>query len=147
MIAEILIDSKAKELDKTFSYKIPEEMLEKIQIGSRVLVPFGRGKKIEEGYVIKIKEKSEYATKQIIKIEKQSLTKENIELAEFMSKRYFCNLSDCIKQMLPPGTKTKQMKNRVKEKMANYVELKKEPEEIEKELTNNKIKSEKQNRK
>ena len=46
--------------------------------------------------------------------------------------------------MLPPGTTTKILENRVKEKSASFVYLKKETEEIEELIENNKIKSEKQ---
>ena len=46
--------------------------------------------------------------------------------------------------MLPPGTKTKTIENRVKEKTNNFVYLKKSEEEIEFEIEINKIKSEKQ---
>jgi len=46
--------------------------------------------------------------------------------------------------MLPPGTTTKILENRVKEKSISFVYLKKEIEEIEKDIENKKIKSEKQ---
>ena len=58
-----------------------------------------------------------------------------------MSKRYFCNVSDCIKLMLTPGTRTKI--NKVQDKTVNAVYLKKDIEEIEFDIETNKIKSEK----
>lgn len=145
MIAEVIINTIAKELNKTYDYIIPDSILEDIKIGSRVFMPFGRTKH-EEGFVIGIKEKSEFANKEITKLEDNILTKENIELAKIMSKRYFCNISDCIRLMLPPGNTTKNMKNRVKDKTANFVYLKKEIEEIEFDIEEGVIKSEKQKR-
>ena len=145
MIAEIIINTIAKELNKTYDYIIPEDILKEIKIGSRVFIPFGR-KKIEEGFVIGIKEKSEFANKEIIKVEDNILTKENVELAMLMSKRYFCNISDCIRLMLPPGNTTKNIGNRVKEKTGNFVYLKKDIDEIESEIEEGIIKSEKQKR-
>jgi primosomal protein N' len=65
-------------------------------------VPFGNMKKLEEGFVIGFKEKTEYEIKDIEKVEESLLTKENIELAKLMAKRYFCNVFDCLKLMLPP---------------------------------------------
>lgn len=145
MIAEIILNSNAKDLDKTFDYEVPKEMIDTIKIGNRVLVPFGRRKVLEEGYVIGFKEKSEYKTKQIEKIEENLfLNEEKIKLAKWIAKRYFCNLSDSIKLMLPPGTKTRNIENRIKEKTNNFVYLKKSEEEIEYEIETNKIKSEKQ---
>lgn len=143
MIAEVVINSNAKQLDRTFDYSVPEEMQNDIKIGSRVLVQFGNMKKLEEAFVINFKESTEYKTKNIARIEKDILNEDKIELAKWMAKRYFCNLSDSLKLMLPPGTTTKNMENRIKEKSINFVELKKNKEEIENLIEEGKIKSEK----
>ena len=52
MIAEVIIDSRAKKLNRKFDYKIPENLIDLIDIGSRVLVPFADFKTLEQGYVI-----------------------------------------------------------------------------------------------
>ena len=145
MVAEVIINTIAKELNKTYDYIIPEAILKDIKIGSRVFVPFGKTKQ-EEGFVIGIKESSEFANKEITKLEDNILSKENIELAKIMARRYFCNVSDCIRLMLPPGNSTKNIQNRVKDKKANFVYLKKEIEEIEFDIEEGIIKSEKQKR-
>lgn len=147
MYAEIIINSNARALNRIFDYIIPNSLENAIKVGSRIFVPFGNGKKLEDGFVIGIKEKSEFANKEIAKIdEEESLTEEKILLAKLMARKYFCNISDCIKLMLPPGTGAKETENRTKEKLGNFVYLKKQKEEIEEELANNKIKSEKQKR-
>ena len=145
MIAEVIINTIAKELNKTYDYIIPDSILKDIKIGSRVFVPFGRTKQ-EEGFVIDIKKESEFANKEIIKLEDNILTEENINLAKIMAKRYFCNISDSIRLMLPPGNTTKNVQNRVKDKTANFVYLKKDIEEIEFDIEEGIIKSEKQKR-
>jgi len=61
-----------------------------------------------------------------------------------MARRYFCNISDCIKLMLPPGAGSKNFEGRVKDKTLNFVYLKKQAEEIEFLIETQKIKSEKQ---
>lgn len=145
MIAEIILNSNAKGLNKVFDYEIPENIASKVKIGSRVLVPFSNRKALEEGFVVAIKESSQYRTKEIAEVdETEYINNSNIELAKYMAKRYFCNISDCIKLMLPPGTTTKVIENRVKEKNANFVYLKKETDEIEEAIQNKQIKSEKQ---
>ncbi len=148
MIAEIIINRSAKKLNRTFDYNIPQELEELVMIGSTVLVPFGKTAKgkeanLEEGYVVNIKEKTTYEVKDIVQI-KHNLTESQIELAKWMANRYFCNVSDCIKQMLTPGTKGKQQNNKVQDKKIQVVYLKKEIEEIEFEISENIIKSEKQ---
>jgi len=145
MIAEIIINSNVKNLNKTFDYNIPYELQNKVKIGSRVFVKFGNIKKLEEGFVIGIKDSSEFKVKDIEKVENNEyIGEEEIKLAKWMAKRYFCNISDCIKLMLPPGTTTKIITNRVKEKTANYANLKVEDIEIEEAIEFKKIKSEKQ---
>ena len=143
MIAEVIINTTAKQLNKTFDYTIPQELKDELKIGSRILVPFGNKKTLEEGFVINIKEKSEYKTKNVVKIQDNPLTEENVKLAKLMSQKYFCNISDCIKLMLPPGTINKNIDDRVKEKTGNFVYLSKDIEEIKLDIQTEKIKSEK----
>ena len=131
MIAEIIINSNARALNRIFDYIVPKDMEKDIKVGARVFVPFGNGKKIEDGFIINLKEASEFANKEIAKLEvSESLTENNITLAKLMSRKYFCNISDCIKLMLPPGTGGKELSNRMKEKTGNFIFLKKEIDEI-----------------
>jgi len=141
MIAEVVINRSAKKLNRTFDYKIPNDLEELVIIGSSVLVPFGKSGVLTEGYVVGIKEETEYEAKEISKIN-YNLTEKQIDLAKWMANRYFCNVSDCIKQMLTPGTKSKE--NTVQEKIINVVYLKKNTEELQFDIEMGKIKSEKQ---
>ena len=93
MIAEVVINRNAKKLNRTFDYKIPKEMEDLILIGSKVLVPFGKGANAVEAFVVGFKENSEFELKDIIKIE-ENLTDKQIDLARWMAKRYFCNVSE-----------------------------------------------------
>lgn len=145
MVVEVIINSTVKNLNKTFDYNVPAELAGTIKVGDRVLVPFGNGKKFEEGFVVGFKNESEYKIKNIVDIQEGfCLTEEQIELAKWMARRYFCNVSDSIKMMLPPGTTTKILDNRVKEKNLNFVYLKKDIEEINFDIETKKIKSDKQ---
>jgi len=145
MIAEIIINSNARALNRIFDYIIPQQLENEIRVGSRVSVPFGNGKKLDDGFVINLKENSEFANKEICKINiEQSLTEENVILAKLMARKYFCNISDCIKLMLPPGTGSKSEEDREKEKLGKFVYLKKNETEINELIENRKLKSEKQ---
>ena len=143
MIAEVIINRSAKKLNRTFDYNIPKELEELVIIGSKVLIPFGKSSDLVEGYVIGIKENTTFEVKDIVQI-KHNLTESQIELAKWMAKRYFCNLSDCINQMVTPGTKNRKTKNNVQDKKINVVYLKKDIEEIQFDIEVGKIKSEKQ---
>ena len=67
-----------------------------------------------------------------------NLSKERIELARYMARKYFCNVSECIKLMVTPGTRNKQKK--VQDKKMNFVYLNLPIEEIDL----NKIRGDKQ---
>lgn len=145
MIAEVILNSNSKQLNRVFDYQIPENIASKVKIGSRVLVPFANRKELEEGFVVNIKETSNYQVKDIKQVDEiEYISNRNIELAKWMAKRYFCNIADCIKLMLPPGTTTRVIENRVKEKSASFVYLKREEYEVEMAIENKQIKSEKQ---
>ena len=128
MIAEVIIDSKAKKLNRKFDYKIPANLEDLIEVGSRVLVPFANFKTLEQGFVIKIKEKTNFEVKEIAGLG-ENLEKDKIDLARWMARRYFCNVSECIKLMLTPGTRSKI--NKIEHKKINFVYLNKKEEEID----------------
>ena len=143
MVAEVIINRGAKKLNRTFDYNIPKELEELILVGSKVLVPFGNGGKLTEAFVVGLKETSQFEVKDIAKLE-ENLSNKQIALAKWMAKRYFCNVSDCIKLMLTPGTRNKNKEKRIQDKTINCVYLKKDREEIEFEIEIGKLKSEKQ---
>ena len=130
MIAEVIIDSRAKQLNRKFDYKIPKELEDIISTGSRVLVPFGNSKNLSEAYVIKLKENTQYEVKEIAGLD-ENLSKEKINLARWMARKYFCNVSECVKLMLTPGTRTKDINKRTTDKKLNFVYLNLSPEEID----------------
>ncbi len=143
MFAEVIINSNAKALNKTFDYIVPKNLEKKARIGARIFVPFGRSKKLDNGFIINLKETSEYANKEISVIEDEdSLTENNIILAKLMSRKYFCNISDCIKLMLPPGTGGANVNERVKEKKGRFVYLNKTIEQIEDDIEKGILKKE-----
>lgn len=122
MYIEVILNNKVKILNRTFDYIVPEDMKDGLNIGSRVLVPFGRSTK--DAYVIGFKDKSDFECKEILEVlTTEEISEEKLALAKIMSKRYFCNLSECIKLMLNPKTNTKNIDNIMRNKMKNIVVL------------------------
>jgi len=142
MVAEVVIETNVKTLDKTFDYEIPAEL--NIKIGSRVFVPFGKQKQLAEGIVIAIKEKSDFKIKPIAALQDEQIDEEYIELARWMASRYFCNLAECLRIMLPPGRTSKTLDNRTRAKRINCITLAKNKDEILNDIENKQIKGEKQ---
>lgn len=120
MIAEVIVNSSSNELNRTFDYNIPENL--NVQIGARVLVPFARRKQFEIGYVIGLKEFSEYKCKDVARVVDNIFDEKRLDLAKFISDRYFCNLSESIKLLVPPGTSSNV--DNVKTKTERWIRLK-----------------------
>ena len=120
MVVEVIINRTGKKLDRTFDYNVPDDLVELIHIGAKVYVIFGNGKTETEAFVTKIKEKSNYTVKDIVKVQ-TSLDDKQMQLAKWMHKKYFTSLATCISLMLSPGTKNKNEEKRIKEKTVNLV--------------------------
>lgn len=142
MVAEVIINSSVKNLNKTFDYNIPDEL--DIHIGSRVFIPFGNKKSLEEGIVIGTKEKSPYKIKSIASLQEEQIKDEYIELAKWIADRYFCNISDSLRLMLPPGRTSKSVENRISPKVINCISLVKKPNEIKQDIEKGLFRSQKQ---
>ena len=110
MIVSVLINTSVKKLNKVYDYSVKKEDEEKIQIGKRVKVSFGRGKdRFVEGIIVKIQDdnySSKFKLKDIDEIldEVSYIDETKLKLAKWMSYMYFCNVYDVLKLMLPPGT-------------------------------------------
>ena len=55
--ANVIVDISIDKLDKTFQYRIPEELEGKIEVGVQVDIPFGR--RTLTGYVVELTDRPE----------------------------------------------------------------------------------------
>ena len=100
--AEVTFNLPIKEV---FTYKIPPEFFGKIQVGMRVLVPFGRRR--ITGYVVALAEKWE----KDIKLKSISdlpdtrpvIGEEILTLTKWLSNYYQCSWGEAIRAALPAG--------------------------------------------
>ncbi len=109
MIAEVVLNSFSAATDNIYHYIIPPELTDVVCVGVRVMVPFGRGNKICEAYVIGIKNVSQYdKLKEIAYVEDSYLYFDSmaVELIKFMVHRYFCSYISAIKSVIPIGVGT-----------------------------------------
>ena len=51
MYADIILGTASRQLDKTFQYRVPQEMEADMIPGCVVTIPFGRGERKVKGYV------------------------------------------------------------------------------------------------
>ncbi|MCC8169793.1 MAG: primosomal protein N', partial [Oscillospiraceae bacterium] len=110
MIAEIIVDHRSKAVDKPFDYLIPEELEGRINIGSRVIVPFSSGNVETEGFCVGLKEKSRSEKlKSIIKIanDTNAFDELMLETIKWMREHYLSSYLDLIHAAVPAGTAVK----------------------------------------
>lgn len=115
MIAKVIVDVPAKNVDFTFDYLIPERLAPIIQIGVRVIVPFGP--RTIQGYVMEIAEEADpeldlEKLKEIKEIQdiKPELTPELVDLSEWYGKYHVTKRISILEAMLPSAIKAKYTK-------------------------------------
>lgn len=111
MVVDVLVEIKAKKIDQTFTYFLPKQLEDKVEVGSRVLVPFG--KRELEGFVLKKYRQIkplDYPLKEILSSvdDHPVLNEEMLELGIYVSKKTLCNLISTYQTMLPTALKAKK---------------------------------------
>lgn len=107
MIIGVLVELSNKNIDKIFDYSVPDNLKDKIKVGIRVKVPFG---KMElEGFVIEIKNSSDISVKDILKVvdDEVILNEELLELGKKIQEDTLSTLISCYQIMLPKALKAK----------------------------------------
>ena len=106
MIVGVLVEITNKSVDRVFDYLVPKNLEDKIEIGKRVKVPFGNRtlvgfilEKDKESDINNLKEIEEVLDEEVI------LTKELLDLGEYLHKTTLASLISCYQVMLPKGYK------------------------------------------
>lgn len=123
MVAQVLVELKTKNIDQTFDYNIPLEFDNKIEVGKRVLVPFGH--QTLEGFVIKIKKDSEYNNlKSIIDVidDEVILNEELLSIGDYISKKTISSKIVSYQSMLPRALKANK-KLKINKKYVTCIKL------------------------
>lgn len=106
--ADIIVNSDALDIDRTFTYEVPENLKKLVEIGQLVKVPFGIKNNITYGFIINIIEKEQIAGIRIKKIKSiflqdPILTADDFKLIKFLRENYLCKYIDAIRLMIPHG--------------------------------------------
>ena len=109
MVVGVLVEIQNKRVDKVFDYLVPDDLIDTIKVGLRVVVPFG---KMElDGFVITIYDN--YPNKDSLKSIKEIIDSEIILndelllLGKEMKKLTLSPLISCYQVMLPKALKAK----------------------------------------
>ena len=105
-IARIALSGVPYSADKLYSYLVPPELADACRAGVRVSVPFGRGNRRTEGFVLEtLCEAADKPLKPVFTVldEQPLLDTSLLRLAKWMKARYFCTVYDALKTILPAG--------------------------------------------
>ncbi|MGW7867239.1 primosomal protein N' [Staphylococcus xylosus] len=115
MIAKVIVDIPSKSVDFTFDYIIPTRLQSMVQVGMRVIVPFGP--RTIQGYVMQVMDKPDgnidiAKLKEIKEIQdiKPELTEELIQLTEWYNNYFVTKRISMLEVMLPSAIKAKYTK-------------------------------------
>lgn len=107
LYAEVIINFEALEIDRPFTYKVPEEFNNEIKIGQIVKVPFGKGNKTSEGFILNLKndDNIKFKTKNIaaILVKDPVIDEDDINLIEFLREKTLCKYIDAFRLLIPVG--------------------------------------------
>lgn len=113
MYANIIIEYEAKSLNKTFIYKVPAHLKDKIKVGMKVYVPFGNKKVM--GFVLELlsQNNTEFTPKDIIDIDNEwlILNEELLSVGKYLADTTLCSLITAYQTMLPSSLKIKKQEH------------------------------------
>lgn len=115
MIAKVIVDVQSKSVDYNFDYLVPERLESVIQVGMRVIVPFGP--RTIQGYVMALTDQPDEnldlsKLKELKEIQdiRPELTPELIQLSEWYGKYFVTKRISMLEVMLPAALKAKYTK-------------------------------------
>lgn len=115
--ADIIVDISHEKVDRPFQYKIPEEFLDKLEIGMAVKIPFGAGNKLITGYIMNITDAAVYdktRLKYIAEVIQDGVKAESnmICLAWWMKEHYGSTMITALKTVLPVKKQLKSLEKK-----------------------------------
>jgi len=101
--AEVIVAINTRKTDRVFHYAVPAALQDKVEVGTRVLVPFN-GRRLA-GYVTGFGfPENTVNIKEIVEIldAEPVFTPELLELARWMAENYLCSTAEALQRILSP---------------------------------------------
>ncbi len=126
--ADVIIDVSLEKLDRPFGYHIPDRLNGKIDLGSCVMVPFGKANTLRKGYVVGLNAHSSYdpaMTKDIASLAEKSTSAEerSLEMAAFLRRNYGGTMAQALKVVLPAKVTVKSIEKKQVQALMSRQEL------------------------
>jgi len=104
-IAEVIVDVPTLQTNAPYEFKIPKPLQENVAVGMRVIVPFGRGNRRVQGFIINLKDEQDFEgeLKEISNLMdlEPVLNDELIDLGEWMAQTTYSFRISSYQTMLP----------------------------------------------
>lgn len=127
MYAKIIVDISIDSLDRPFTYRIPDRLLDRCFPGTKVKVPLGKSNREINGYILEIIEKTDFEDSRIkdiydIVVEQSASESKLIELAAFIKEQYGSTMNAALKTVLPVKKNYKPKENKTIELIVSEAE-------------------------
>lgn len=102
--ALVVVDQAGRGLEREYTYSVPAHLESDLQVGSYVIVPFGRRRL--PGWVTGFcTERPDFRVRDITGalVDEPVFDERGLELTRWMSAHYLAGLRDCLRCLLPPG--------------------------------------------
>ncbi len=114
IFANIIVDISHEKVDRPFQYRVPDELMGKLEAGMSVMIPFGKGNKLIKGYVMELTDTPEYEVSKLKYVD--SVVKggvnaqaDSLRLAWWIKEHYGSTMIAALKTVLPVKQKLKQV--------------------------------------
>lgn len=117
LYADIIIDISIESLDRTFQYKIPDNLIKSVTVGTRVRVPFGNGNREIIGFVLNISNDPKIDADRIkeikdIVIDEMLVEQKLLSLAHWIKEHYGSTMNHALKVVFPLKKRVKKSEHK-----------------------------------
>ncbi|QMU89388.1 primosomal protein N' [Weissella cibaria] len=114
MYAQVIVDVPTMQTNQPYTYAVPEALTEVLAVGMRVVVPFGRGNRLIQGFVVgfvtAVNEATELkAIESVVELE-PVLNEELLDLGQWLAETNFAFHISVLQTMLPNVMRAKYSK-------------------------------------
>lgn len=103
--AQVIVDVPAMQTNRPYTYELPQELQDQAQVGVRVIVPFGKGERQIQGFIVGLADEYELAIapKRVTSLMDLApvLNNEALQLADWLAQKTFSFKIRCLQVMLP----------------------------------------------
>ena len=106
--ANVIVDISHEKVDRPFQYRIPDRLIGRVDVGSPVNIPFGRGNNVRKGYVIELTDEPQWEVdkiKEILDVAEDTVSAEDLsmKLAAWMKRHYGSTMNAALRTVIPSG--------------------------------------------